>query len=99
MNKRTSARIGAALFVAVAAAALVITMSMGWLGGEHRWRPDLIFGIPRYRLFTCGFVRGLPWIGSPLSPVPCQFWNLMPLTGIGVLFGGWLIFDFVKGRR
>ena len=99
MNKRTSARIGALVFVGVAAAAFAVTMAMGWLGEEHRWRPDLLLGIPRYRLYTCGFVRGLPFIGNYVSGVPCQFWNLMPLTGIGVLFGGWLVLDLLKGRR
>ena len=98
-NKRTSARIGAAFFVALAAAALALTISMGWLAAEDRWRPDLISGTPRYRLFTCGFVRGLPVVGDYASGVPCQFWNLMPLTGIGVLFGGWLIIDLLKGGR
>ena len=99
MNKRTNARIGAAFFVAVAGAALALTMTMGWLGIEGRWRPDLILHVPRYRLYTCGFVRGLPLIGSRVSAVPCQFWNLMPLTGIGVLFGGWLMVDLLRWRR
>lgn len=99
MNKRNSARVGAAFFVAVAGAALAVTMSMGWLAAEDRWRPDLILGIPRYRLFTCGFVRRLPVVGAYVSGIPCQFWNLMPLTGLGVLFGGWLVIDLLKGRR
>jgi len=97
MDKRSRARVGAAFFVALAAAAVAVTMSMGWLAAEDRWRPNLVLGIPRYRLFTCGFVRRLPIVGAHVSAVPCQFWNLMPLTGVGVLFGGWLVLDLVKG--
>jgi hypothetical protein len=91
--------VGALVFVALATAALGGAISQNWLASEDRWRPDLITGIPRHRLYTCGLVRALPLLGNAVSVVPCQFWNLMPLTGLGVLSAGWLILDLARGKR
>ena len=93
-GKRRRARLGAFIYIAVTVALLAATISLDAYASERR-------ASRRYRgsrLTTCGFVRGLPVIGPQVVGVPCQFWNLMPLTLVGVFAGAWLVIGLVRGK-
>jgi hypothetical protein len=94
MRKRTRARIGAAVIIVFTAVLLATTISFGWLAAEEAREPAHIFG--RRRLPMCGFVRGLPLIGGLVHGLPCQVWNLMPLTGLAAVCATWLARDLAR---
>lgn len=94
MKKRSRARLGALIYIGFTAAVLSTSISMGWLGQERR---DMTTHAYERHGPLCGFVRGLPFIRDYVGGVPCQVWNLMPLTGLAAIVAGWLIVDVLSG--
>lgn len=96
-EKRRSARIGALMFIALAAGALVASISTGSCASERTRRTSVTALVTgdrshtRDRLTTCGFVRGLT--PETVDAIPCQVWNLLPLNLVGVLALVWLLRD------
>ena len=102
MNKRTSSRIGALTYIGIFVVLLSLTTTMGWCAGETYEREMVegwLIGKPmtRTRLTTCGFVRGV--LGDVVAPVPCQLWNLAPLTLVAGFAAWWLVADVTGLRR
>ena len=97
-QKRRNARLGALFYIVLFVALLIITISTNSCAAEEYRRGNLtslITGDPtwgRIRLTTCGFVRGLT--PSQLDIVPCQIWNLMPLTAVALFAAWFLVRDF-----
>ena len=96
MGKATNARLGAVIYVGVTAGAVAVTMALGWCADERYTKRDLLTGLERPRLATCGFVRGIT--GDLLEWVPCQVWNLMPLTLVAAFALVWLVRDLFRAR-
>jgi hypothetical protein len=98
MNKRTSARIGALTYIALFVVLLAVTTTMGWCDGE-RFERRSVMGWPyaRTRSTMCGFVRGVA--GEAVDSVPCQVWNLAPLTLVAGFSAWWLVGDLTGLRR
>jgi hypothetical protein len=92
-HRRRNARIGAVIIVAAASAALAISISLDWFGQERRNMTSLVY---ERRGPLCGFVRTLPLVKDYVGGVPCQVWNLMPLTGLGAIALGWLMLDVAR---
>lgn len=92
-DKRRNARIGALIFAVTAGAALALSISFDWFGQERRNPTTLVY---ERRGPLCGFVRGLPVVQDYVGGVPCQVWNLMPLTGLGAVAAGWLLLDLAR---
>ena len=85
---------GAVVIIVFTAGLLATTISFGWLAAEEAPDRPHIFG--RRGLPMCGFVRGFPVIGEWVQEVPCQVWNVMPLTGVAAACVGWLARDLVR---
>lgn len=79
--------------MAVASAVLTVSLSLGWFGQERRNMTSFVY---ERRGPLCGFVRSLPVVKDYGGGVPCQVWNLMPLTGLGTIALGWLILDVTR---
>lgn len=96
-EKRKSARKGAVVFILVAAGALTATISTGSCAGESYRRGNMMTlatGDPSYgatRSTPCGVVR--LFTPAQVDAVPCQVWNLLPLTILGGASVVWLLLD------
>ena len=98
MRKRNKVRIAAVIYIAVAVAVLVISITRGWFGAEKREIRGPIEWAWRTRLYPCGFVRGiLPW--DAVDQVPCQVWNLAPLNIVALFAARWLLVDMFRLLR
>jgi hypothetical protein len=99
-QKRKKARIGALLYVVVFVALLIITISNDSCATEQFRQGNLISlltGDPtwgRHRLTMCGFVRTLT--PEPFDVIPCQVWNLMPLTIVAAFALWFLVRDVAR---
>lgn len=87
------ARIGAVVLVLVSAGVLMLSVERGWLADERRDTTRIVY---ERRGPLCGFVRNLPGARQYVGDVPCQVWNLMPLTGLGAIAAGWLAMDLLR---
>lgn len=96
-EKRKSARKGAIVFSLVTAGALTATISTGSCADESYRRGNLMTlatgdaSYGRTRSTPCGVVRLLA--PDQVDAVPCQIWNLLPLTIVGAASVVWLLLD------
>jgi hypothetical protein len=96
-QKRGNARRGALLYIVVFVVVLVITISTDSCAGEEFRRGNLMTlltgdpGWGRDRLTMCGWVR----MATPaaVDTIPCQVWNLSPLTIVAAFALWYLVRD------
>lgn len=99
-QKRRNARRGALLYIVAFVVLLVITISTDSCGTEQFRQGNLmtlLTGDPdwgRDRITMCGWVR----MATPaaVDTIPCQVWNLSPLTIVAAFALWFLVRDFAK---